>query len=98
VPGRCSSARGPTGSAAVPWWSARPRWPESGWCCPSFAQDALQLGLLRGLTGLGIGAIITTNIAMTGEFASRRWRGTAISLTSVGYPAGAIVAASCRSS
>jgi len=57
----------------------------------TFAQDALQLGLLRGLTGLGIGAIITTNIVMAGEFASRRWRGMAVSLTSVGYPLGAIV-------
>jgi benzoate transport len=62
-----------------------------GMMLSSFADSALQLGLLRGLTGLGIGAIITTNIVMAGEYASRRWRGMAVSLTSVGYPVGAIV-------
>jgi benzoate transport len=62
-----------------------------GMLLSGFADSPLQLGLLRGLTGLGIGAIITTNIVMAGEFASRRYHGLAVSLTSVGYPAGAIV-------
>ncbi|MFC4946656.1 MFS transporter [Pseudonocardia sp. GCM10023141] len=62
-----------------------------GMLLSGLAESPLQLGLLRGLTGLGIGAIITTNIVMAGEYASRRWHGMAVSLTSVGYPAGAIV-------
>jgi benzoate transport len=62
-----------------------------GMLLSGFAESPLQLGLLRALTGLGIGAIITTNIVMAGEFASRRYHGLAISLTSVGYPAGAII-------
>jgi benzoate transport len=63
----------------------------AGMLLSSLAQTPLQLGLLRVLTGLGIGAIITTNIVMAGEFASRRWHGMAVSLTSIGYPVGAVV-------
>lgn len=55
----------------------------------SVSQGPLQLGLLRALTGLGIGGILATSNVIAAEYASHRWRGLAVSLNSTGYALGA---------
>lgn len=55
----------------------------------SGAQSAAQLGLLRVVTGLGIGGILATSTVIAAEYSSRRWRGLAVSLNSTGYALGA---------
>lgn len=55
----------------------------------SFSQTATQLGVLRALTGVGIGGILATSSVISAEYASRRWRGLAVSLNSTGYALGA---------
>ncbi|MBA1204445.1 MFS transporter [Pseudomonas capeferrum] len=55
----------------------------------AFSQSALQLALLRGLTGLGIGGILASSNVIASEYASKRWRGLAVSLQSTGYALGA---------
>ena len=62
-----------------------------GMTLSSLSQSAVQLGLLRVLTGLGIGGILASNTVIAGEYASRKWHGMAISLTATGYSVGAIV-------
>ncbi|MFP3499580.1 MFS transporter, partial [Pseudomonas sp. SIMBA_059] len=47
------------------------------------------LALLRGLTGLGIGGILASSNVIASEYASKRWRGLAVSLQSTGYALGA---------
>jgi MFS family permease len=53
------------------------------------SQSPLQLALLRGLTGLGIGGILASSNVIASEYASKRWRGLAVSLQSTGYALGA---------
>lgn len=53
------------------------------------AQSATQLGVLRVLTGVGIGGVLACSNVLSGEYASRRWRGLAVSLNSTGYAIGA---------
>ncbi|WP_248765014.1 MFS transporter [Pseudomonas protegens] len=53
------------------------------------SQSPLQLALLRGLTGLGIGGILASSNVIAAEYSSRRWRGLAVSLQSTGYALGA---------
>lgn len=55
----------------------------------SVSQNATQLGALRVVTGLGIGGILAGSNVISSEFASRRWRGFAVSLNSTGYALGA---------
>ncbi|CAM02101.1 benzoate transport [Saccharopolyspora erythraea NRRL 2338] len=55
------------------------------------SQSAAQLGVLRALTGLGIGGILATSNVIAAEYASRRWRGLAVSLNSTGYALGATI-------
>ncbi|MFI6515744.1 MFS transporter [Spirillospora sp. NPDC050679] len=66
------------------------------------SQSALQLGLLRVLTGVGIGGILAASNIVAAEYANRRWRGLAVSLNSTGYAVGAtlggVIAASLQSS
>ncbi|NYH51577.1 benzoate transport [Nocardiopsis arvandica] len=61
----------------------------SGMLLSSAAQDAAQLGLLRVLTGLGVGAMLASANVISSESANRRWRGLAVSLNSTGYAVGA---------
>ncbi|QFG21284.1 MFS transporter [Actinomadura sp. WMMB 499] len=65
------------------------------------AQSPLQLGLLRVLTGIGIGAILASSNVIAAEYANRRWRGLAVSLNSTGYAVGAtaggVIAAALQS-
>jgi benzoate transport len=55
----------------------------------SLAQGPTQLGLLRVVTGVGIGGILASSNVIAAEYASRRWRGFAVSLNSTGYALGA---------
>lgn len=53
------------------------------------SQSPAQLGVLRAVTGLGIGGILATSNVIAAEYASKRWRGLAVSLNSTGYALGA---------
>src|SRR3954454_13019997 len=61
----------------------------TGMVLSAFAQSALQLGLLRVLTGIGIGGVLASSNVIASEYASRRWRGMAVSLQATGYALGA---------
>ncbi|GAB2738154.1 MFS transporter [Amycolatopsis magusensis] len=60
-----------------------------GMLLSSLSGSATQLGLLRVFTGLGIGGILACSNTIAAEYASRRWRGLAVSLNSTGYALGA---------
>ncbi|MCR3721548.1 MULTISPECIES: MFS transporter [Prauserella salsuginis group] len=60
-----------------------------GMLLASVSGSAIELGLLRVLTGLGIGGILACSNTIAAEYASRRWRGLAVSLNSTGYALGA---------
>ncbi|WP_455886994.1 MFS transporter [Pseudomonas rustica] len=60
-----------------------------GMLLSAMSQSPLQLALLRGLTGLGIGGILASSNVIASEYASKRWRGLAVSLQSTGYALGA---------
>ncbi|WEL57649.1 MFS transporter [Pseudomonas kermanshahensis] len=60
-----------------------------GMLLSALSQSPLQLALLRGLTGLGIGGILASSNVIASEYASKRWRGLAVSLQSTGYALGA---------
>lgn len=55
------------------------------------SQSTVQLGILRVLTGIGIGGILASSNVIAAEYASDRWRGLAVSLNSTGYAIGATV-------
>ncbi|WP_199721084.1 MFS transporter [Neisseria weixii] len=55
----------------------------------SFSTSALELGILRFITGLGIGGILASSNVLTSEFSSAKWRSLTISLQSAGYGIGA---------
>ncbi len=63
----------------------------TGMFLSAMTQNATQLGLLRVLTGIGIGGILACSNVIGGELASSRWRGLAVSLNSTGYAVGATV-------
>jgi benzoate transport len=60
-----------------------------GMLLSSVSDSATQLGLLRILTGIGIGGILASSNVIGSEYASNRWRGLAVSLNSTGYALGA---------
>ncbi|MGA5563567.1 MFS transporter [Streptomyces platensis] len=62
-----------------------------GMLLSSVSQSPVQLGALRVLTGVGIGGVLAGSNVIAGEYASRRWRGLAVSLNSTGYAVGATV-------
>lgn len=53
------------------------------------AADAVQLGLARFVTGLGIGAMLASLTSLVTEYTPRRVRNFAILLLQAGYPVGA---------
>ncbi|VXC79663.1 Benzoate transport [Pseudomonas sp. 8Z] len=61
----------------------------TGMVLSSLSQSPMQLALLRGLTGLGIGGILASSNVIASEYANARWRGLAVSLQSTGYALGA---------
>ncbi|OKJ95168.1 MFS transporter [Streptomyces sp. CB03234] len=63
----------------------------TGMLLSSVSQSPAQLGALRVLTGVGIGGVLACSNVIAGEYASRRWRGLAVSLNSAGYAVGATV-------
>lgn len=54
-----------------------------------WAQGPWTLGMLRFLTGVGIGCSIVNANVLTSEYANARWRALAIGLQSVGFALGA---------
>ncbi|MFH8610604.1 MFS transporter [Streptomyces sp. NPDC018029] len=62
-----------------------------GMLLSSVSQSPAQLGALRVLTGAGIGGVLACSNVLSGEYASHRWRGLAVSLNSAGYAVGATV-------
>lgn len=63
----------------------------AGMLCSALAQNVPQLAALRALTGLGIGGMLASINVITGEYASDKWRSTAIVLQATGYPIGATI-------
>lgn len=61
----------------------------AGMIASAFSQNAVQLGLLRALTGVGIGGILASSNVIASEYANARWRGLAVSLNCTGYAVGA---------
>lgn len=63
----------------------------AGMLCSAFAQSVTQLAAMRAITGLGIGGMLASINVITGEYASDKWRSTAIVLQATGYPVGATI-------
>lgn len=59
-----------------------------GMLLSALARTPLELGALRVLTGLGVGGILACSNVIASEYASRRWRGLAVTLQSTGYALG----------
>jgi benzoate transport len=55
----------------------------------AFTSDLTGLSLLRVLTGIGIGSALSSVNVITAEYSSDRRRNLAITLMTIGYPAGA---------
>ena len=62
-----------------------------GMLASGFAQNDVQLGALRAITGLGIGGMLASVGVITAEYSSRKWRSTSIALQATGYPIGATI-------
>jgi benzoate transport len=60
-----------------------------GMLLSGFSQSFLALGILRVLTGIGIGGILASATVLIAEYASDRWRNTASCLYTAGYALGA---------
>src|SRR3954454_6037937 len=60
-----------------------------GMVLSALAQSPLQLGLLRVITGIGIGGVLASSNVIASEYASPRWRGMAVSLQATGSALGA---------
>ena len=63
----------------------------AGMAASALARSPAQLTALRVLTGIGVGGILASLNVITSEYASKRWRATAISLQVTGYPIGATI-------
>ncbi|WP_433193087.1 MFS transporter [Nocardia sp. CA-107356] len=57
----------------------------------ALAQNEVQLGLMRILTGLGVGGLLSCTNVLASEYSSPRWRGLAVSLQTTGFTVGATV-------
>ncbi|WP_367849870.1 MFS transporter [Rhodoferax sp. WC2427] len=60
-----------------------------GMLLSALAQSSLQLGLLRALTGVGIGGMLASVGVITAEYSSQKWRSTCVAFQATGYPIGA---------
>jgi benzoate transport len=63
----------------------------AGMLASSAAQDLRELALLRVLTGLGIGSLLSSINTIVVEFSSARRKDFAVSFMSVGYPVGGTI-------
>ena len=55
----------------------------------AIAGSALELGIWRIVTGLGVGGILATVTVLTSEYSNTRYRGMAVSIYTAGYGLGA---------
>jgi benzoate transport len=62
-----------------------------GMLLSGMSRNALELGGLRALTGIGIGGLLASASVITSEYSSNRWRTTALSMVTAGYPVGAAI-------
>jgi len=62
-----------------------------GMLLSGLAESAVQLGLLRAVTGIGIGGILASATVLVAESSSTKWRNTASYLYTSGYSIGATV-------
>lgn len=60
-----------------------------GMCLSAASQSVVQLGLLRALTGLGVGGLLTCSHIIASEYASSKWKGMAVSILASGVALGA---------
>lgn len=65
-------------------------------CCggmliSALARNLVELAILRVVTGIGIGGMLASLAVITAEYASDRWRRTAVSLQATGYAIGAAI-------
>ena len=60
-------------------------------CCTIYVENAPQLLAMRFITGLGLGTLLPTALAMTSEFSPRRNRHTITMLMSLGFVSGAAI-------
>ncbi|UIF90272.1 MFS transporter [Cupriavidus sp. UYPR2.512] len=63
----------------------------AGMIASAFAADVTQLGLLRFVTGLGIGGVLPSINTLVAEYSSSRRRDLNISMMTVGYSVGATI-------
>lgn len=49
-----------------------------------------QLGILRFITGIGIGGLLTNGAVMANEFSTTKWKNLSVALLSTGYALGAV--------
>ncbi|GAC1373271.1 MAG: aromatic acid/H+ symport family MFS transporter [Pseudarthrobacter sp.] len=61
----------------------------AGMLLASLSHSAVELGIWRVVTGLGIGGILACTNVIASEYSSKRWRGLAISIYTAGYGIGA---------
>lgn len=61
----------------------------AGMLLSAMARSHIELAALRAITGVGIGGMLASVGVITSEFASQKWRSTAIALQATGYPIGA---------
>ncbi|QCB95927.1 MFS transporter [Arthrobacter sp. PAMC25564] len=61
----------------------------TGMLLASLSHSAVELGIWRVVTGLGIGGILACTNVIASEYSSKRWRGLAISIYTAGYGIGA---------
>lgn len=62
-----------------------------GMVASAYASSAFELGILRVVTGLGIGGILASSYVLAGEFSNKRFRSLAVSLQATAYALGATV-------
>ncbi|NCN83478.1 MAG: MFS transporter [Sphingomonadales bacterium] len=68
-----------------------------GMALAAMANGILELGVIRLVTGLGIGGMLACTNAIVAEAASNRVRAAAVAVMAAGYPLGAIIGGSIAS-
>lgn len=53
-------------------------------------ENQYQLGVLRFITGVGVGGLLTNGTVMANEFSSAKWKNLSVALLSTGYASGAV--------